>query len=173
MIAIAAVDKNWGIGYKGKLLTSIPNDMKLFRNETKGNVIICGRKTLESFPGGRPLPGRVNIVLTSFPGYRSGDAVVVHDMDELFAKIKDYPDKKIYVAGGASVYSELLPYCEKALITRIDFSFDADTYFPDLDKEEGWRLDGLSEEETYFDLCYTFTEYRNEKVKKWTSQEEN
>ncbi|MCI7469827.1 MAG: dihydrofolate reductase [Lachnospiraceae bacterium] len=173
MIAIAAVDKNWGIGYKGKLLTSIPNDMKLFKNETTGNVIVMGRKTLESFPGGRPLPSRTNIVLTTYKDYKSGDAIIVHDMDELFNTLKDYSKEKIYVIGGESIYRQLLPYCEKALITKIDFAYDADAYFPNLDKEDGWELEGESEEETYFDLCYTFTEYRNEKVKKWTSQEEN
>ena len=173
MIAIAAVDKNWAIGYKGKLLTSIPEDMKLFKNETTGNVVVMGRKTLESFPGRRPLPDRTNVVLTTFEDYKSGDAVIVHSVEELFDELKNYSTEKIYVIGGESIYRQLLPYCEKAMITKIDMEYDADAHFPNLDKEDGWKMTGESDEHTYFDLCYTFTEYKNEKVKTWTSQGEN
>lgn len=173
MQAIAAVDNNWAIGYKGRLLTSIPEDMKLFKNETMGNVVVMGRKTLESFPGKKPLPSRTNIVLTTFQDYRSGDAIVVHTLDELFDHLADYDTEKIYVIGGESIYRQLLPYCDRALITKIDMDYDADAHFLDLDKEDGWKMTGESDEQTYFDLCYTFTEYRNEKVKTWTSQEEN
>ncbi|MQN02340.1 MAG: dihydrofolate reductase [Lachnospiraceae bacterium] len=173
MKAIAAVDKNWGIGYQGRLLTSIPNDMQLFKNETTGNVVVMGRKTLESFPGRRPLPHRTNIVLTTFPDYKSGNAIIVPNLNELFETLKDYDSDKIYVIGGESIYRQLLPYCDKALITKIDMEYDADAFFPNLDKEDNWKMTGESEEQTYFDLCYTFTQYTNGKVKTWTSQEED
>ena len=173
MQAIAAVDKNWAIGYRGKLLTSIPEDMKLFKNETTGNVVVMGRKTLESFPGGRPLPNRTNIVLTTFEDYQCKGAIIVHSIDELFDRLSAYDNEKIYVIGGETIYRQLIPYCDRALITKIDMNYDADAFFPDLDKEDGWELEGESEEQTYFDLCYTFTQYKNKKVKTWTSQEEN
>ena len=82
MRAIVAADEHWGIGKDNRLLVSIPQDMKFFRNETTGNVVIMGRKTLESFPGGRPLPNRKNIVLTRDPSYTVKDATVVHSVEE-------------------------------------------------------------------------------------------
>ena len=88
MNLIAAVDKNWGIGLKNKLLVSIPDDMKFFRQTTTGKVVVMGRKTLESFPGGKPLKNRVNIVMTRDKDYRADGAVVVHDLDELHEELK-------------------------------------------------------------------------------------
>ena len=91
MNLIAAVDKNWGIGLKNRLLVSIPDDMKFFRQTTTGKVVVMGRKTLESFPGGKPLKNRVNVVLTSDLDYQVKDAVVVHSLEELHAELKKYP----------------------------------------------------------------------------------
>ncbi len=88
MNLIVAVDKNWAIGYGNKLLVSIPQDMKFFRETTSGKVVVMGRKTLESFPGGQPLKKRTNIVLTGNPNYEVKDAVVVHDIDSLAGGIK-------------------------------------------------------------------------------------
>ena len=164
MQAIAAVDKNWAIGYRGKLLTSIPEDKKLFKNETTGNVVVMGRKTLESFPGGRPLPNRTNIVLTTFEDYQCKGAIIVHSIDELFDRLSAYDNEKIYVIGGETIYRQLIPYCDKALITKIDMDYDADAFFPNLDKEDGWELEGESEEQTYFDLEFYF--YKYERVQK-------
>ena len=88
MKAILSADKNWGIGYKNKLLVSIPSDMKFFRQTTTGRVVVMGRKTLESFPGGLPLKNRTNIVLTGNRGYSVKDAVIVHTYDELREELK-------------------------------------------------------------------------------------
>lgn len=163
MNLIVAVDKNWAIGNKNKLLVSIPNDMKNFRKTTTGNVIVMGRKTLESFPQGQPLGNRVNIVLTTNADYRVSGATVVTSIEEMLDTLKQYEDKEIYVIGGESIYRQLLPYCDRAVVTRIDEAYEADTYFPNLDELEEWKLTEESEEQTYFDICYTFTTY--ERVK--------
>lgn len=163
MNLIVAVDKNWAIGNKNKLLVSIPNDMKNFRKTTTGNVIVMGRKTLESFPQGQPLGNRVNIVLTTNADYRVNGAAVVTSIEEMLDTLKQYEDKEIYVIGGESIYRQLLPYCDRAVVTKIDEAYEADTYFPNLDEMEEWKLTEESEEQTYFDICYTFTTY--ERVK--------
>ncbi|GAA0798284.1 dihydrofolate reductase [Faecalicatena orotica] len=161
MNLIAAADKNWGIGYKNKLLVSIPSDMKFFRETTTGKVIVMGRKTLESFPNGMPLKNRTNIVLTSNKDYRVKDAIIVHTLEELHKELEKYNSDDIYVIGGESVYRQLLPYCDTAYITKIDHAFQADTFFPNLDEMENWEMTQVSEEQTCFDLEYMFTKYEN------------
>ena len=99
MNVIAAVDRNWAIGCRNKLLVSIPDDMKYFRQTTTGKVVVMGRKTLESFPNGQPLKNRVNIVLTRDRSYRQKDAVVVHDLDELHEELEKYDTRDVYVIG--------------------------------------------------------------------------
>ena len=163
MKLIAAVDKNWAIGNKGQLLVSIPQDQKMFRNETMGKVIVMGRKTLESFPNGLPLKNRTNIVLTHDHTYKVPGAVVVHDMDELHEELKKYDSQDIYVIGGETIYRQLLDECDVAHITKIDYAYDADAYFPNLDERPEWKITADSEEQTYFDLEYYF--YRYERVK--------
>ncbi len=160
MNLIAAVDSNWGIGKDGKLLTSIPKDMKFFREMTTGNVVVMGRKTLESFPGQKPLPNRVNIVLTRDPHYQAEGAVIVHDMDELKKALQPYPDQSVFVIGGEAIYRQLLAECDTAYLTKIDHVFDADAFFPDIDAMPEWQCISTSEEQTYFNLVYYFTVYQ-------------
>ena len=159
MNLIVAVDKNWAIGMDNKLLVSIPQDMKFFRETTKGKVVAMGRMTLESFPGGQPLKNRVNVVLTSDKKYNVKGTVVVHSIDEMVEELKKYNDEDIFVIGGESVYRQLLPYCKKAYITKIDHAYQADTFFPDLDQDPQWQMTKISDEQTYFDLEYVFTIY--------------
>lgn len=161
MNLIVAVDKNWAIGNKGKLLVSIPSDMKFFRQETsgEGKAVILGRKTLESFPGGRPLKNRVNIVLTKNPDFQAEGATVVHSVEEALEAVKEFDDDKIYVIGGDSVYKEFLPYCKLAHVTKIEHAYAADAYFPNLDEMPEWEITGESDEQTYFDLEYQFVRY--------------
>ncbi|MBO6138326.1 MAG: dihydrofolate reductase [Lachnospiraceae bacterium] len=160
MILIAAVDNNWAIGLRGELLVRIPADQKYFRSKTIGHTVVMGRKTLESFPGGQPLIKRRNIVLTTDAGYcvkgveTSGS---LKELDELLAGTKE---DEIFCIGGGSVYRELLDRCDTAYITKIDKSFEADTFIPDLDKAPEWELVEESEEQTYFDLIYYFRTYR-------------
>lgn len=158
MNLIVAVDKNWAIGKNNKLLVSIPADMKFFRDTTKGNVVVMGRKTLESFPQGQPLKNRVNIVITTNLDYKVKDAVVVHSVEEAVEECKKY-EGDVYVIGGESIYRAMLPYCKTALVTRIDHAYEADTFFPNLDEDPEWKLTGETEEQTYFDLEYVFTKY--------------
>lgn len=157
MNLIAAVDVNWAIGYKNKLLVSIPDDMKFFRQTTTGKVVVMGRKTLESFPNGQPLKNRVNIVLTSDKNYKVKDAIVVHDLDELHKELEQYNSEDVYVIGGESIYRQLLDECDVAHITKIDYAYDADAYFPNLDEKEEWQITEDSDEQTYFDLEYYFS----------------
>lgn len=159
MNLIVAADKNWGIGKDNKLLVSIPSDMKFFRQETMGKVVVMGRKTLESFSNGLPLKNRTNVVLTSDKNYQVKDAVIVHSIDEVLEELKKYDDDEIYVIGGGKVYEELLPYCDVAHVTKIDFAFEADTHFPNLDEDPEWEITAASDEQTYFDLEYTFVKY--------------
>ena len=163
MKAIAAADKNWGIGYKNRLLVSIPSDMKFFRQTTTGKVVVMGRKTLESFPNGMPLKNRTNIVLTSNRNYQVKDAVLVHSEEELLEELKKYNSEDIYVIGGESIYRMLLPYCDTALVRKIDHAFQADAYFPDLDAMDDWEMTEESEEQTCFDLEFCFTKYERKK----------
>ena len=162
MNLIASADKNWGIGFKNKLLVSIPTDMKFFRQTTTGKVVVMGRKTLESFPNGLPLKNRTNIVLTANRDYRVKDAVVVHTLEELLEELKQYPSDEIYVIGGERIYRQLLPYCDTAFITRIDHAFQADTYLPNLDEMEEWEMTEEGEEQTCFDLEFRFTKYQRQ-----------
>ena len=159
MNAIAAVDANWAIGNKNRLLTSIPADMKFFREKTMGHVVVMGRKTLESFPNGLPLKNRVNIVLTANSSYKVKDAIIVHTKEELLEELKKYDSNELYVIGGGSIYEMLIPYCDTAYITKIDHAYAADTYFPNLDQMDDWEMTEVSEEQTCFDLEYVFAKY--------------
>ncbi|MDD3219123.1 MAG: dihydrofolate reductase [Lachnospiraceae bacterium] len=159
MNLIVAADKNWGIGKNNELLVSIPADMKFFRQETTGKVVVMGRKTLESFPNGLPLKNRVNIVLTRDKNYKVKDAIIVHSLDEALEELKKYDDDQIYVIGGESIYRLMLPYCTIAHVTKIDYAYEADTFFPNLDESKEWRIEADSEEQTYFDLEYQFVKY--------------
>jgi len=163
MNLIAAVDQNWAIGNKNQLLVKIPADQKFFRETTTGKVVVMGRKTLESFPNGLPLKNRTNIVLTRDKNYEVKDAIVLHSLEELREELKKYPSEDIYVIGGETIYRQLLDDCDVAHITKVEFAYDADAYFPNLDELPEWKITADSEEQTYFDLEYYF--YKYEKVK--------
>lgn len=159
MNLIAAVDRNWAIGYKNELLVRIPEDQKWFRETTTGKAVIMGRKTLESFPNKSPLKNRLNVVITSDMNYSVPGAVVVHSIDEAVEAVMDYADDDVYVIGGESIYRQMLPLCSTAHITKVDYAYQADAHFPDLDKEEGWKITETSDERTYFDIIYEFVKY--------------
>ena len=150
MNLIAAVDRNWAIGNKGQLLVRIPGDHRMFRQETLDKVIVYGRKTLETFPMAQPLDRRINIVLSTNPSYKVKNATVVHSIEEL-------------IIGGESIYRQMLPYCDTAHITKIDYAYEADAYFPNLDEDPDWEVTADSDEQTYFDIAYTFVRYERKK----------
>lgn len=160
MNIIVAADNNWAIGNRNRLLVSIPRDQKNFREETTGKVVVLGRKTLETFPQGQPLQNRTNIILSRDAGYRVKGATVVHSLEELLEELKKYDSKDVYIVGGESVYRQMIPYCDTAHVTRIDRAYEADTYFPDLDLDPQWKIVADSDEQTYFDIAYTFLKYQ-------------
>ncbi len=156
MNLIACVDNNWAIGNKGRLLVSIPGDHKMFRETTTGKVVVYGRKTLETFPGGLPLKNRVNIILSGNRNFSAGDAMIVHSREELLECLKNFRNEDIYIIGGESIYSLMAEYCDKAMITKVNYSYEADAYFPDLSRLKDWELKDESEEMTCYDIEYTF-----------------
>ena len=158
MNIIVSADKNWAIGKNNSLLVRIPADMKYFRQMTEGNIVVMGRKTLESFPQGRPLANRVNIVISHNPDYQVKDAIVVHSVEEAMQESKKH-EGEVFVIGGESIYRMMLPYCSKVYVTKIDHAYQADTYFPNLDQLEDWEMTEVSEEHTCFDLEYVFSTY--------------
>lgn len=163
MNAIVAVDNNWAIGNKGQLLISIPADMKMFRQETTGKVIVLGRKTIETFPNCKPLPNRVNIVMSTRPDYKVEGATVVHNVEELLEELKQYNTEDVYIIGGDSVYKQMIDYCDTVHVTKIDREYEADAYFPNLDKMPEWHITAESEEQVYFDTTYAFVKYEKSK----------
>lgn len=164
MNLIVAVDKNWSIGRNGRLLVSIPADQALFRQETMGKIIVMGRKTMESLPGSQPLLGRKNIVLTRNRAYQKKGAEIFHSVEETLDYLKRFPDQEIYIIGGEEIYKAFLPYCNTAHVTYIDYTYEADTHFPNLDKDSDWEVTATSDEQTFFDLCYEFRRYERRRL---------
>ena len=163
MNLIVAVDQNWAIGKAGRLLVNIPADRQMFMKETTGKTVVMGRKTLESLPGGQPLGKRENIVLTRDENYRVKGAAVCHSVEEALSLLEGKDPEDIFIIGGQSIYEQLLPYCDVVHVTRIDQAYEADTYFPDLDQKPEWKITAESDEQTYFDLEYTFVRYERKK----------
>ena len=132
MKAIVAVDKNWGIGYKGNLLFRIKEDMKFFKEMTTGKVVIMGKNTFESLPN--PLKDRLNLVIIP-DDYEKNDNLIFGSMEEIMEEAKKHDTNDVFVIGGGSIYEQLIPYCDTIYVTRIDASKEADTFFPDLSRE--------------------------------------
>ena len=165
MNAIVVADRNWAIGRDGGLLFSLPTDMKRFRSLTMGGAVILGRKTLESFPGGRPLPGRQNIVITRQKGLSVEGAAVVSSLAEALDAAGDTPPDQIWVIGGGSVYTALLSRCKRVYLTKVDAQAeDPDTFFPNLDKLPGWEVEQESEPVAENGLTFRFVDYINQKI---------
>jgi dihydrofolate reductase len=140
MNLIVAVDKNWGIGYCGELLAHVRADMKHFAALTTGKIVVFGSKTLSTFPGGRPLKNRTNIILSRKNDFMLEGATVVHSEEELLGELKKYKSEDIFIIGGASVYNFLLPRCDRAYVTMFDKSFKADAFIPNLEESGEWKL---------------------------------
>ncbi len=164
MKAILHADRQWGIGKANGLMFNIPADMKFFRETTTGNVVVMGSNTLKSFPGGKPLKNRVNIVLCS-GGEEREDCKIVHSLPELFTEIKKYDKDKVFVIGGAMMYKTLLPYCEEVLVTKVEAVGGADAFFENLDDNEDFTLAYKSEAVETNGYTIYFTTYKNNNVK--------
>lgn len=137
MDLIVAVYDDWGIGRDGTQPVALSADRKFFREITRGGMVIVGRRTLTDFPGGKPLPDRVNVVLTRGNAERD-DVVVCHSTEEALTQAKKA--ERAFVIGGGSVYRQMLPYCDRAFVTRVHARPDSDTYFPDLDAAPDWTM---------------------------------
>ena len=157
--AIVAADRRWGIGKDGDQLCYIPADLKRFKALTTGHAVILGRRTLATFPGGRPLPGRRNLILSRDPDFSPQGVEVFRSLEALRAAAPE----DAFVIGGGAVYAQLLPWCDTAYVTRLERTFPADTYFPDLDADEHWQRQGdeLWQEED--GLRYCFVDYKRVK----------
>ena len=157
MKAIAAVDRNWAIGSKGGLLCHIPGDLKYFKSKTIGKTVIMGRRTLESLPGGKPLPDRETIVLST--SLEAGEGFTVcRSIEEALSACAD---KDTFVCGGEEIYRQLAPYCDTLYITHINEEFEADAYFPvpGEDMQIVWRSEIFNEKGHE----YQFVEYKRRK----------
>ena len=165
MRAIFHADKNWGIGKNNDLMFSLPKDMKFFRETTKGKVVVMGSKTLRSFPEGKPLKNRTNIVLTHKD--IDEDVITVHNLDELFAEVKKYPPEDVFVIGGSSVYKMLIPYCSEVLVTKVDADGGAEAFVPNLDEDENFALVYESDLEDDNGYMIRFCTYKNLAVKEY------
>lgn len=161
MRILVAVDLNWGIGYKGNLLERIPEDMKFFKQMTLGKVVVMGRETFESLPGQEPLKDRINIVLTRSENLISDKVTICHSLNEMFNELEKYNSEDVFVIGGESIYSQLLPYCSEAYVTKIENKYVADKFFVDLDKSETWTLVSTSDPLIYKNIQYRFDKYVN------------
>lgn len=159
MNLIAAVDQNWAIGKDGDQLCYIPADLKRFQALTTGHAVILGRKTLATFPGGRPLKNRRNLVLSRNPDFAPEGAEVFRDLDSLLAAAP----ADAFVIGGESVYRALLAHCDRAYITKIHRAWPADAYFPDLDADPAWAV--IQEGEALEQDGLTFRYVTYERVK--------
>ena len=156
MQAIVAVSQSWGIGKDGHLLFRISADLQRFKALTTGHTVIMGRKTLQSLPGGRGLPGRRNLVLTRQENFVPDRAEAVHSLKELPA----LADRDAFVIGGQGVYEQLLPYCTRVYVTKVLSDAPADAFFPNLDKDPHWCPASTGEIREENGLKYQYVEYK-------------
>lgn len=186
MELIVAVDENWAIGRENQLLVHLPGDLKYFKERTMGKVVIMGRSTLESLPGGKPLPGRTNLVISRNRQYRKDGCIIVSSIEEAVAKAEEITSAADFssapaiepstgslsgsllgpkngtavVMGGASIYRQMLLYCDICYVTKIEKAFPADVYFPNLDQDPNFELVWESPRQEEKGISYRFTEYR-------------
>lgn len=168
MQAILHCDSKWGIGKRNDLMFSLKKDMKFFRETTSGKVVVMGSNTLLSFPGGKPLKNRTNIVL--WPGGDKKRAeedgfIMVESLPELFETLKHYKSEDLFIIGGAMMYHTMLPYCDKVLLTKVDADGGAEVFFDNLDELPNWSMTECSEPVEDNGYTIRFTTYVNSSVK--------
>ena len=161
--AIVAVDDDWGIGFNGELLEKIPEDLKYFKELTTNSIVVMGRKTWDSLPT-KPLPDRLNMVISHSPKEVLGDLSIRIDLNE--AKIRlamADSNEPWFIIGGGQIYKELLPFCDRVYVTKIYTSHEnVDTYFPNLDEPEEWntwKVVHQSKTKIYNNILYQFWTY--------------
>ncbi len=172
MKAIVNVDLNWGIGCNGKLLVRIPEDMRFFKQTTLGKIVVMGRETFESLPGGLPLIERTNIVLSRDNEYNPSGVIKCSSIFDLNLNLSQYSFDDVFVIGGESVYKQLLPFCSEAYVTKVQTKCEADKFFVNLDLAHEWELIEESDTKTHNDINFRFCKYANKKIKKWLNEKE-
>jgi dihydrofolate reductase len=167
MNLIVAVEENWGIGCDGRLLAVVKEDMRMFRRVTAGKILVYGRETLLTFPGGSVLPERRNIILSRNPNFSVAGGEVCHSLEELAVILRGIPADEVMVIGGAAVYEQLLPYTRLAYVTKFEKSLKSDRYLTNLDEAPGWRqsVRGERRYDPAADLYFRFDLYENEAVR--------
>lgn len=136
MELIVAVYEDWGIGADGTQPVALSADRKFFRETTRGATVVVGRRTVADFPGQKPLPGRENVVLTRTKGEIPG-FTVCNSVEQVLEQTASA--QRVMVIGGGSIYKQLLPYCNKAYVTKVGCTPDSDTFFPNLDQDPDWK----------------------------------
>ena len=160
MELIVAVYDDWGIGCSGTQPVALTADRKFFRETTRGAMVIAGRRTIEDFPGKKPLPGRVNVVLTRSEGEIPG-FTVCHSPEDAVQLAKTA--QRAMVIGGGSIYRQMLPLCDKAYITKVHTTPASDTFFPNLDEDESWELSRILQSGEENGIAYEMCLYLREK----------
>lgn len=161
---IVAVTNDYAIGKDNNLLFHLPTDLKYFKQTTLNKVVVMGERTYHSLPK-RPLPNRINIVLSDNPKFYDDNIIIVNNVDKLFAEVKKYNPDDVFVTGGASVYNLLMDYCSKAYITKIDKVVPADTYINNIEKMPNWKLVSKSEKYNENGLDFEFLIFENSQVR--------
>ncbi|MDD6361166.1 MAG: dihydrofolate reductase [Christensenellaceae bacterium] len=166
MKTIVAVDEKWGIGKNNDLLFHLPEDMRYFREKTTGKIVVMGSNTLKSFPGGKPLKNRTNVVLWP-DGDTRDDCIVVKSLKELFKTLSRFDANDVFIIGGAMFYKTMLPYCDTAYITKVRADGQAQVFFENLDTLDNWNL--IDESDVVCDGGYelTFCTYKNSSPEKF------
>ena len=161
MNIIVAVDNNWGIGKDGKLLVTLPGDLRYFKNKTLGKTVIMGRKTLNSLPNGKPLPSRHNIILTREKNFEEEDCMVFNYISDIIEYVKKIDTNDVFVIGGGTIYKQFLPLCDTFYVTHLLIEVeDVDTYFPNLDEMEDIKLVWESDIKEELGIQYYFAKYK-------------
>ena len=137
----------------------VPEDMKFFMQMTMGKVVVMGRETFESLPGKQPLKDRVNIVLSKNGKFDNEKLIICRSLDSLFQELGKYPSDDVFVIGGESLYTQLLPYCSEVFVTRFEKEFQADRHFPNMDRMDNWILVSESTPSNYKDMNFKFLKY--------------
>lgn len=167
MNCIAVIAENRALGNEGRLLFSLPGDMKYFREHTRGRTVIMGRKTLDSFPGQKPLPKRTNIVLSRDESYRPEGVAVCRNREEVLELTAGLDPDDVWVIGGGMIYRLFLDDCRRVYLTETDgIAEEADSFFPELSPEDGWRLVSSSEEHEENGIRYRFCVYEKDQEDK-------
>ena len=166
LIEILNCDSKWGIGKKNGLLFHLPKDMKFFRETTLNHVVAMGENTLLSFPGSKPLKNRTSIVLSQNEQHNYADVINVHSFETFLSKIKEcLATQDVYIIGGASIYRQLLPYCDEVLLTKVHEDGQAEVFFENLDEKEEWQLISSTPEEDDNGHPISFCTYKNSNKK--------